>query len=150
RAAIELFRKTKIKIEFAAPIVRANRDLLPLLPEKLVGLGPLVVSAPVSGPDPSTLLPIEEAAQVLAKVAAAAREVGVTVRVDPAAPIPPCLMPEPARVGYLFSLTRGGAERADHHHVAACAECAVADRCPGVPVDVAVKPIRDDRTRRRL
>jgi sulfatase maturation enzyme AslB (radical SAM superfamily) len=57
-------------------------------------------------------------------------------------------MPEPARVAHLFSLTRGGAQRANH--VAGCERCVVADRCPGPPVPVEVRPISEERTRRRL
>lgn len=146
--AIDLLRSAGIEVEFAAPIVRANRDSLPELPRHIRGT--LHVGAPVDAPDPSTLLPLEEAAQVLHRVAMAAREVGVSVRVDPSAPIPPCLMPDPPRVAHLFSLTRGGAERERYHQVAACKECVVSDRCPGVPHEMAVRPIREDRTRRRL
>ncbi len=146
RASIDLLREAGIEVEFAAPIVRANRDSLPDLPRHIQGN--LYVGVPIDAPDRSTLLPFEEAATVLHRVAMTAREVGVTVRVDPSAPIPPCLLPE--RMAHLFSLTRGGAARERYRQLADCCECVVSDRCPGVPHEMKVKPIREERTRRRL
>jgi molybdenum cofactor biosynthesis enzyme MoaA len=153
-AAIELLIQADLILELATPIVRQNRHLVARLPSQVAHLPvrALYLGVPVRAPDPTTLLPFTEAAQVVAEVGAAGRAAGVTVRVDPAAPIPPCLLPEPARLGHLFSLTRGGAQREDHAHAEACARCSVADRCPGLPrgVDAEVRPISDDRTRRRL
>jgi MoaA/NifB/PqqE/SkfB family radical SAM enzyme len=154
RAALDLLAAAGIALELAAPIVRDNRDKVPHLPENIAASGlpvkTLFLGVPVRAPDPSTLLPLEEAARVIAEVAAAARARGVNVRVDPAAPIPPCLLPDPARLAHLFSLTRGGASR--FSQVEGCASCAVADRCPGLPrgATAKVRPITDDRTRRRL
>src|SRR5262249_22107666 len=115
------------------------------------------VGVPVSAPDATTLLPLAEAAQAIVETARAGRAVGLRVQIDPAAPIPPCLLPEPGHVAHLFALTRGSAERADHLHPPACAGCTVRDRCPGLPraalardPSLTVKPIADDRTRRRL
>jgi molybdenum cofactor biosynthesis enzyme MoaA len=147
RAAMDLMARAGLTLEAAAPVVRGNCDILPHLPS-LLPVRALVLGVPVRAPDPSTLLPLEEAARVIAEVAAAGRACGVSVRVDPAAPVPPCLMPEPARVAHLFSLTRGGAQRA--HQVEGCERCVVADRCPGPPVPVAVHAITEERTRRRL
>jgi len=147
KSAIDELLRAGLKVEAAAPVVRANRDSLPHLPS-LLPVRALVLGVPVHAPDPATLLPLEEAARVIAEVAAAGRKIGVAVRVDAGAPVPPCLMPEPARVAHLFSLTRGGAQKANH--VAGCERCVVADRCPGPPVPVEVRPITEERTRRRL
>jgi MoaA/NifB/PqqE/SkfB family radical SAM enzyme len=154
RAALDLLAHAGLLVELAAPVVRDNRQLVAKIPPQIAALPvrALWLGVPVRAPDPETLLPLEEAALVVAETASAARAAGVTVRIDPAAPIPPCLLPDPGRLGHLFSLTRGGAVRDDHERVEACARCAVADRCPGLPrgVRVEVHPIRDERTRRRL
>jgi molybdenum cofactor biosynthesis enzyme MoaA len=154
RAAMDLIAAAGIALELAAPIVRDNRDRVVHLPAHIAQSGlpvkTLFLGVPVRAPDVATLLSLEDAARVIAEVGAAARSQGVTVRVDPAAPVPPCLLPEPARLAHLFSLTRGGVLRGDQ--VKECEGCAVADRCPGLPrgATAKVRPIADDRTRRRL
>src|SRR5205085_2269127 len=71
----------------------------------------------------------------------------------------PCLYPRPADVAHLYTLSRGGADRPDHAHLAACERCTARPICPGLPraalarePDLAARlaPITDDRTRRRL
>ena len=70
---------------------------------------------------------------------------------------PPCMFTHPGQTGYLFGLSRGGAEQAGYRRTPACEPCRVADRCPGFPeLDLArdptlvAKPITQERTRRRL
>ncbi|HJL19320.1 MAG TPA: radical SAM protein [Sandaracinaceae bacterium LLY-WYZ-13_1] len=149
-----------VALEVSAPVVRANAASLPRLPAQLTSSGlpieALVIGVPVDAPDPSTLLGTIDAARVLERVAEAARRAGLTLRLDPHAPVPPCLLSRPARHAHLFSLTRGGRERPGYVPVSACARCAVGDRCPGVPaahrdaLEGVVEPIVEDRVRRRL
>lgn len=150
-----------IALEIAAPVVRSNLRAVPELPTKIAASGlpikTLVFGVPVTSPDPSELVPLLEAAAAIEAAQEAARSVGLAVRVDIAAPLPPCAFPKPARAAHLFSLTRGGADRPGHARLPGCDPCAVRDRCPGVPSaalarepDFAVRPILDERTRRRL
>lgn len=160
-AGMAALAKAGIAIEIAAPVVRDNVDRLATLPAAIAAsklpIRALVLAVPVAGPDAAALVPLREAARAIQETAAAARDLDVIVRLDPGAVVPPCLFPQPARVAALFSLTRGGGERADHAHLDGCGECAVRDRCPGVPraaldrePGLVVRPIHDDKTRRRL
>lgn len=147
-----------VRVEASAPIVRANAALLPSLPEQLTALPvqALHVLAPTRAPDPSTLLPLPEAARVLERVADAARRVELPLSLDPHASVPPCLLERPARHAHLYSLTPGGRTRPGHRQLEACDGCRVSDRCPGVPehlaasLEGALRPIDGDRVRRRL
>ena len=98
-------------------------------------------------------LALREAADAIEAAEAAARRAQLTVRLDPHTHIPPCLFEHPARVAHLFSLTPGGADRSGYRRPAGCTGCAVADRCPGLPLAAAsipVRPLTEDRLRRRL
>lgn len=150
-----------VPLEVSTPVVRANLARLAELPAALAASGlpvrAVLVGVPVSAPDDGALAPLGEAAAAIDALEAAARPVGLGVRLEPNAPIPPCLFPQPARVAHLFSLTPGSAARPGHAKVAACAGCAVRDRCPGLPdaalarePGLAPRPIADDRARRRL
>jgi len=162
RRGIAALAAASIAIEVSTPVVAANAETLPQLPGHLAGSGlpieALVIGVPTSvrGRAASTLLPLPAAARVLEEAVEAARRVGLVVRLDDHASIPPCLLRDPARHAHLFSLTPGGRDRPGHARVAACADCAVADRCPGVPevaldaVADAARPIARDRVRRRL
>ena len=161
RAGMQALARAGIRLEAAAPVVRDNLATLETLPRALSESGlrieALVLGVPVLAPDESTLVTLAEAAVAIGAVAAAARGVGLTVRVDPAATLPPCLFPRPAQVAHLFSLTRGGADRSDFIHLDACDGCTIRDRCPGVPraawardPTIRLRAVDDDRTRRRL
>lgn len=150
-----------IAIEVAVPIVRANVDLVAAIPRGLreaeIEVRALVASVPVDAPDPEALAPLADAARALERLDDAARWAGIPLRLDPGAMIPPCLLARPARLAHLYALTPGGGARSEYEHLAACARCAVADRCPGVPApalrrhpELAVRPITEDRVRRRL
>lgn len=161
RAALAALAEAGIELEVAVPIVRANLEAVAGLPEALAAEGvrvrALLIEVPVSAPDEATLSPLADAARAVAAVAAAARRVGIPARFDAGAMIPPCLFPQPSRVAHLYALTPGGAARADHVHVEACGRCEARAICPGVPREalrrepgLAIRPIPDDRTRRRL
>lgn len=162
RRGIEALVAASVEVEASAPVVAANADTLAQLPGQIarseLPIDALVIGVPVSAPARArgSLLPLPEAARVLEATVEAARRVGLAVRLDDHASLPPCLLADPARHAHLFSLTPGGRVRPGHRRVAACADCAVADRCPGVPeaavADVApvARPIARDRVRRRL
>lgn len=153
-----------ITVEVAAPVVRTNVARLSELPARLSGeaasiakVRALILGVPVRAPDPSTLVSIEEAAQVIEAVVERARSVGLTVRLDAGSLIPPCAFSKPSRVAHIFSLTRGGALAPGYLRPPACEACSVGDRCPGVPEEAlareppfVARPLSDERTRRRL
>ncbi|EYF05194.1 radical SAM protein [Chondromyces apiculatus] len=161
RAGLVALAEAGIALEIAVPLVRASLEAAPELPAALVGASlsvrALVLSVPVEAPDTATLASLAEAAAAAEAVDAAGRRVGLTVRFDPGSMIPPCLFPHPARVAHLYTLTPRGADRPDFAHLAACDGCQARPVCPGVPrgalarePDLALRPIRDERTRRRL
>jgi MoaA/NifB/PqqE/SkfB family radical SAM enzyme len=150
-----------IAIEVSTPVVYSNLRAVPELPAKIAASGlpvrALVFGVPVTSPDPSELVPLLEAAAAIEAAQETARSVGLPVRISIASPIPPCAFAKPSRIAHLFALTRGGADRPGYERLPGCDACAVRDRCPGVPSAAlarepafAVRPIRDDRTRRRL
>jgi len=150
-----------VPITITTPIVRANLALVSALPDALLESGlplvALVLLVPVTAPDATTLASVDEATTAIVAVAEAGRRVGLTVQLDTAAYLPPCLFPRADRVAHLYALSRGGAERDGYRHVAACDACAARDRCPGLPAALlvrdpapTVRPIVEDRVRRRL
>ena len=158
-----------VRIEATAPVVRSNRKELEALPGALAASEPpfacLRLSAPTEAPEGRELLSLSEMAEVISEVEAACRRADLPVHLSPDSLVPPCFFARPARISHLFSLTPGGAERPAYRRVAACAGCAVADRCPGVPLAalgagagmsegeskaLPMTPITEDRVRRRL
>src|SRR5262249_32030565 len=91
-------------------------------------------------------------------VDAAAQPLHIPVRVDALTGPPPCVFPSRAPAARLLhALSPGGAARPGYRRLDACATCLVADRCPGVSevylsrfAIPAMRPITDDRSRRRL
>lgn len=159
------FIDAAVPVEIATAVVRSSLPGLAALPQALdVHLGAanvaaIVLSVPTSAPSTSSdeLLAYEQAAPALLDLEAAARKLGIAVRFAPRGGPPPCVFPPHSRVGHLYALTPGGADRAGFSHVASCGGCVVADRCPGFAEaylarhpDVAPRPIVDDRARRRL
>jgi MoaA/NifB/PqqE/SkfB family radical SAM enzyme len=146
-----------IACEATAPVVRDNLASLPELPGHLVGHVDTLWLRPVwRAPDADAVADVADVAHCVERVAAAARGVGLTVRLDAATWIPPCAFDRPSRIAHLFGLNVGAAARPDHDRPAACGDCRVQDRCAGVPHGVAAfddfvpRPIDDDRLRRRL
>jgi MoaA/NifB/PqqE/SkfB family radical SAM enzyme len=161
RAALRALAGAGVAVEVAVPVVRANLDAVAGVPDGLAAEGvrvrALLIEVPVSAPDEGTLAPLAEAARAVEALEAAARRAGIPARFDAESMIPPCLFPQPSRVAHLYALTPGGAARADHMHVEACGPCEARGICPGVPREalrrepgLAIRPIPDDRTRRRL
>jgi pyruvate-formate lyase-activating enzyme len=111
----------------------------------------------VESPAPEELLAYDEAAETIAALEAAARTVGVVVKLAPDSGPPPCVFPQLGRAAHLFALTPGARRRDDWTQLAPCARCAVADRCPGLPraylarrAPPPMQPVAEDRMRRRL
>ena len=149
-----------IRLEASVPVVRANLAAVPELPRRLaesaLPFEAVVLGVPVEGPAEADLADLVQAAASIEAADLTARAVGLDVRLDPHAPVPPCLFRHVARVAHLFSLTPGGGSRAGFEKLEACERCAVSDRCPGFPTAarartaVELRPIREDRLRRRL
>ncbi len=150
-----------VPITITTSIVRANLALVAALPDALAESGlpiaALVLAVPLRAPDAATLASVEEATAAVTAVAEAGRRVGLTVQLDTATYLPPCLFRRPDRIAHLYALSRGGAAREGYEHAPACEGCAARDRCPGLPAALlargealTVRPIVEDRVRRRL
>jgi MoaA/NifB/PqqE/SkfB family radical SAM enzyme len=160
-AGARAFHAAGVAIEASAPVVRSTAAFVPELPRALagaaLGFDALELGVPVGGPSAAELLPIAEAAAIIAATEANARTVGFVLRLSMDAPIPPCAFDRPARLAHLFSLTPGGREREGFRRLDGCEACVASDRCPGFPIaalerepDLRARPIEDDRVRRRL
>lgn len=163
-AGLKIFRAAAIPIEVTAAVVRSTAALLPSLPKTLrEALGPegvagIVLAVPVESPDPAEVLEYPAVVDAVLATDAAAREVGLLVRLGNEAGLPPCVFPARAASAHLlYAMSPGAANRPGFHQVDACRSCQVADRCPGLSEAYlarfpppAMKPIRDDRARRRL
>ena len=156
-AALRHLADAGITCEAAAPVVVDNLAALPDLPAAIADRVRTLWLRPVwDAPEPSTVPTVADAAVAIAATAAAARTVGLSVQLDPAGWLPPCAFDRPSRVAHLYGLNVGAADRPDHARPDGCADCRIADRCPGVPTEVAAfadfvpRPIGDDRVRRRL
>jgi MoaA/NifB/PqqE/SkfB family radical SAM enzyme len=150
-----------ITVEITTPVVRRNLALLAALPEQIatasLPVDTLVLVVPTSAPNVGECASLTDVAPVVAALADAARRVALTVRLAPTTFVPPCVFEKPERITHLFALNRGNASRPDCEHVAACAQCLVNDRCPGLPRATiaagtlpALHPITTQRLRRRL
>jgi MoaA/NifB/PqqE/SkfB family radical SAM enzyme len=150
-----------IRIEVTTPVVRRNLSLIAALPRNIVAarlpVEALVLVIPTETPAPGERASLAEIGPAVAAVADEARRVGLTVRLDPATFIPPCIFDKPERVAHLYALNRGNALRPEYEHVAACGSCLVRDRCPGLPQATLgadslpqLHPITEQRARRRL
>jgi MoaA/NifB/PqqE/SkfB family radical SAM enzyme len=150
-----------VTVELTAPLVHRNVDLLPALPAGVVSaalpVAALVLVIPTSAPDADECASLADIVKAVPAVAEAARRVGLTLRLDGATFVPPCVYDRPGRIAHLYALNRGNAARPDFDHVAACATCLVNDRCPGVPSAwlsaphfPTLKPITEHSLRRRL
>lgn len=149
-----------IELEVTVPIVAANLDAVGSIPEALGAAGLTIarlwIRVPVRAPDPGALASREGISAAVQRLAAACRHHRLDAAFDPATFIPPCQLARPAKHAYLYALTAGGAQRTGYRRPVQCQSCAVRDRCPGLPqdavafADATVRPIADDRTRRRL
>lgn len=148
-----------VAVEVTAPIVRRNHDLLAALPGGIAAatlpVAALILVIPTDAPDRGECAPLADVGRTVAAVADAARRFGLALRLDRATYVPPCVFETPERVTHLFALNRGHAVREGFARVAACEQCLVNDRCPGLPVSAAaapppLRPIVEHRVRRRL
>jgi len=152
-----------VAVEISVTVVASTVSLLPALPaalhERFGGrVSKLLATVPVESPTASELLSYEDASLALVALDRAARKVGIFVRLRWESGPPPCV-PEAlgGRIAHLYTLTGGSGARQGYRSLEACAECLVADRCPGVAEAYLerwptppMKPIREDRQRRRL
>lgn len=150
-----------IAIEVTTPIVRRNVDLVAAMPAAIVAsalpVAALVLVVPSTAPDATECASLGAVAQTIAAVSEECRRVDLPLRLDPTTYVPPCTFERPERVAHLFALNRGNASRPGYERVAACGECLVADRCPGVPAGFLrsgdlprLRPVTELRLRRRL
>lgn len=150
-----------LPLQIAVPIVRRNAESAAAIVRGIAAVGiplaQLYVGVPFELPDPEAVCSLEDAASAVEALERAARLEGIPVALASDTAIPPCVFERPARLAHLYSLTPGGAERPGYEHLAACTECEVSDRCPGIPSaalvmqpDIPLHPITDDRSRRRL
>ncbi len=150
-----------VRIEVTTPVVRRNLGLVAAMPGQIVAnrlpAAALVLVVPATAPTAAECASLAEVGGAVAAVADEARRVGLALRLDPTTFVPPCVFEKPERVAHLFALNRGNASRPDYEHVAACADCLVNDRCPGLPrsfhqgtAPPALHPIVEQRQRRRL
>lgn len=160
-AGAAAFLEAELRTEIAVTVVRQTLPHLPALParlaEKLPGIDSIRITVPVEGPDAAQLVAYEEAAEAIASLDASARRAGISVRLEGGSGPPPCVFPARAKMAHLFSLNRGARRRSDFEQVAACEPCELADACSGFPNAYLarrqipnLKPIREDRIRRRL
>ncbi len=169
RRGLRALRDAGIELEIAVALVRANAPLVAALPAALVAElgGPeraairaLVLSVPVragerAGAD--ALLDYVEAAACITALDAAARAVGLPVRLLAESGPPPCVFPARARPTHLYAMTRLPRRRPEWTLVDACEGCRVVDQCAGFPrAYVAahalppLAPVAEERVRRRL
>ncbi len=152
---------TKLAIEIAVPIVATNVHLVGHIPVGLrqtgVDVARMVIMAVTDAPDPTSLASIADATRAIEHLDEAARTNGIPIQFDPGALLPPCLFDKPVRIAHLYALTPGGGNRHGFSRIPACSTCLASDRCPGMPSallqrtpDVHVKPIVEDRLRRKL
>lgn len=160
---LDFLMAAALPVEISAAVTRSTAPMLTELPGRLIehlgGRVPraLYLSVPVSSPDARELLSYDEAAPIIVRVEAAARQAGLPVKLDPGTAPPPCVFTAAERPSHLFSLTPGTRPRPDHRRVDACAGCQVNDRCSGFSSAYLARlpqprvfPIADDRARRRL
>lgn len=150
-----------LQLEVSVTLFAGNASSLLSLPAGLTATGlpisALVLRVPVQLPAPAEALTTSQAAVLVEALDEAARLEGLTVRIDPDTFLPPCAFSKPSHTAHLYTLSQGGAVRAGYAHVAACVECRVRDRCPGLSEHAlslepgfVPRPITKDRTRRRL
>jgi MoaA/NifB/PqqE/SkfB family radical SAM enzyme len=163
QAALAALAAAGVDLELSVPIVQETLPHVAALPAAVAASGlpiaALVVVVPVAAPAEgrTSLLGARAAAAAVTALAEAARQAGVAVRMSTTEVLPPCLFSNPGRVAHLYGLTPGGALRPGYQKLPACADCGVADRCPGVAEPLLARepalralPIADDRVRRRL
>lgn len=150
-----------IAIEVTTPIVHRNVAHVAAMPAAIVASGlpvaALVLVVPSTAPDASECASLGAVAKAIGTVSEECRRVDLPLRLDPTTYVPPCAFERPERVAHLFALNRGNAARPGYERVAECAECLVADRCPGMPAEFLrpgdlprLRPVTELRLRRRL
>ena len=153
-----------VAIEAAVTLVRSAMPHLPAIPARLkevvgAGLHAIVVGFPVDAAEPRELLSLDEAASCVLALERVVRPMGITVRVSTPDPLPPCAFDASSRprVTRFYAMTTGAPARPGYAHIPACQRCKMKDRCPGIAGAYvarfgvpAVRPVEDDRSRRRL
>lgn len=150
-----------IRVEALVAVARANVGSVHALPALIAAqpaaVSTLVVSVPQDAERATEMAPLPLAAAAVEALLLEARRVDLGVQLDPGGFLPPCSFSSPGRVAGLYALSPGGKSRPGFEHVPGCAACTVRELCPGMPElalargDVTtVRPITEDRTRRRL
>ncbi len=163
-AGIDALSRAGVRVELKAAVVRSTAPLLPELPERVRARWPeggpamLWITAPDRAPDESELLSPGAVAEVVTAIDAAARRVGLALKLTPDAAVTPCVFASPSRVAHLFALTEGATPRGDRRHLSACERCVVRGACQGLSTaslqrfgePSRIAPVVEERTRRRL
>lgn len=164
-AALQAALAAQLPVELAATLTQTTRGTLLEVPAHLsilpdfARLRGMVVRVAEATADSAELLDGPSAAAALEDLDAQARRVGLALRLAPDSGPPPCLLPQPGRLAHLYAMAPGAAQRPGYRRLAECTGCLVADRCPGIRTGVthpqttrnpSVKPVLDDRLRRRL
>lgn len=147
-------------LDIHAPVIRQTLGHLRELPARLkaaeLAIDRILIELPLSSPDPMALASLPEAAIEIDALELGARQAGITLQLDNGSFLPPCLFRQPDRVAHLYALGRGSRDREGYRQVEECDGCVARDRCPGLPNlalargAIALRPLTDDRTRRRL
>lgn len=160
---LEALADAGIPLEISVVIVRSTLQGLARLPEELASrigasrIRCLEATVPVDSPDANECVDFAQAALALQTLDDAARRVPIPLRLAPGTGLPPCLFPYPGRIAHFYAFGPDGKNRKGFSQVAACTDCAVADRCPGLPERAIqrfgvpdLKPIRGEKLWRRL
>jgi MoaA/NifB/PqqE/SkfB family radical SAM enzyme len=153
-----------LAVELSAAVTRSTVAMVPGLPAAAKarwggGVKALVLHVPQREPaGAGEVLPWAEAVPVVVATERAGRAAELPVRLHPATAPPPCVFKPEDRPLHLFALTPGARRSGDGRQaIAACAECLVNDRCPGVASSQLERfglppmfPITEERARRRL
>jgi len=149
-AGIVALRDAGITLEATAPVLRHNLSSLPSLPARLaaedIALERLWLRLPWQSPNPDALAPLPAMLETASRLIDEAISHSLPVSLDSSTFLPPCAFPRPGRVASIYALTRGGAERPGYARTPACEGCSVQDRCPGVPLALAPRPVVDPVT----
>ena len=159
---IDALAAAGLHVDVQAAVVRSTADRLPDLPAMLRrrfggGVRTLFLTVPARSPAIDELLDFDAAGVFVRAVEARAREVGLPLKMAQGSGPPPCVHGSDLRVAHLYAMTPGMTVREGYLHVAACADCNVRDRCPGIDAEVLrrfgapqMTPVTSERSRRRL
>ncbi|MBK8234173.1 MAG: radical SAM protein [Deltaproteobacteria bacterium] len=160
RTAASALQRAGVVVEAAVPIAAATLPELGGLAQairtQLPAVTRLWARVVMRSPDDGAVAEAPDAIAGLEALAEDARRAAMPLQLDPSGFVPPCLLRRPDRLAHAYALGPGQPARDHERRIAACASCAIADRCVGVPApwrshaEQHARPIADERLRRRL